>query len=269
MDLFATARKLENRISRKLDDAARRIGGPLARSPLEVAHAIADAIEHEIVPVGRGRRVFPFNALTVVIAAPSPSDRARYEALFETAPTLRDRVRERIRLAGADDSDIEVMVTYAPQAAASWCAAEYHLELSRVTRAVEIVSKKEPARRSIELTVVRGGAAETTYTSSLRRVDIGRGVEVRDTRGQLLRTNHIAFTDGDDDVNQSVSRRHAHLTSDAAGGYRIHDDGSAHGTSVLREGASVPVRSGSRGVRLRDGDEIVLGEARLRVGSAE
>jgi hypothetical protein len=34
---------------------------------------------------------------------------------------------------------------------------------------------------------------------------------------------------------------------------------------VQRNGATIVVRSGTRGVRLRDGDEIVLGEARLRV----
>ena len=269
MDLFVTARRLENRIARTLDDAARRVGGTTERSPLEVMHAIADAIEREIVPVGRGRRVFPYNAITVVIAASSSADRARYEALFDTAPTLRDRLRERIRLAGGDDSDVEVMVTYASQPEASWRAPEYHLELARVTRAVEIVSKKEPTRRSIELTVMRGVAAEGCYSLALARVDFGRGIEVRDTRGQLLRTNHVAFTESGEDVNQSVSRRHAHLTCDAMGAYRIHDDGSAHGTSVLRDGASIPVRSGSRGVRLRDGDAIVLGEARIHVALAE
>ena len=68
-------------------------------------------------------------------------------------------------------------------------------------------------------------------------------------------------------MNQSVSRRHAHITYDSQSGhYRLHDDGSAHGTSIVRNGRTVTVPGGSHGVRLRNGDEIVLGEARLKVG---
>jgi hypothetical protein len=269
MDLFTTARRLETRIARKLDEAARRVGGTTERSPLEIVHAITDAIEREIVPVGRGRRVFPYNAVTVLLAAATPAERARYEVLFDAAPTLRDRLRERIRLCGAEASDVEVVVNYAAQPEPSWHAPDYHIELSRVTRAVEIVAPQEGMRPSVELTVTRGVASDAVYSLALARVDVGRGVEVRDASGRLLRTNHVAFTEGGDDITRSVSRRHAHLACDPAGAYRIHDDGSAQGTSVLRDGASIPVRSGSRGVRLRNGDEIVLGEARVRVALAE
>jgi KS-AT-KR-ACP domain-containing polyene macrolide polyketide synthase/pimaricinolide synthase PimS2/candicidin polyketide synthase FscD len=38
-----------------------------------------------------------------------------------------------------------------------------------------------------------------------------------------------------------------------------------HGTSVDRNGSTVAVPSGSLGVRLQTGDELVLGEARLRI----
>jgi hypothetical protein len=34
---------------------------------------------------------------------------------------------------------------------------------------------------------------------------------------------------------------------------------------VVRNGVAIPVHPGSRGVRLQSGDEIVLGEARLKV----
>ena len=63
-----------------------------------------------------------------------------------------------------------------------------------------------------------------------------------------------------------MSRRHAHIAYDpASGGYRLRDDGSVHGTSVVRNGTTVAVPPGSRGRRVRAGDEIVLGEARLRI----
>jgi hypothetical protein len=45
----------------------------------------------------------------------------------------------------------------------------------------------------------------------------------------------------------------------------LKDDGSAHGTAVLRKGQTIPVPQGSRGTRLQSGDDIVLGQAKLRV----
>jgi len=64
-----------------------------------------------------------------------------------------------------------------------------------------------------------------------------------------------------------VSRQHAHIEYvDAGRHYRLRDDRSAHGTSIVRNGRTVLVPAGSRGIRLESGDEIVLGEARARVG---
>jgi hypothetical protein len=45
----------------------------------------------------------------------------------------------------------------------------------------------------------------------------------------------------------------------------VYDDGSEHGTGIVRHGRTLAVPRGARGVRLESGDEIVLGEARLRV----
>jgi pSer/pThr/pTyr-binding forkhead associated (FHA) protein len=118
----------------------------------------------------------------------------------------------------------------------------------------------------IDVTVVRGTAERKTYSFAARRIDLGRCPEVRDTRNRLIRTNHVAFVEGSGDVNQSVSRRHGHIAYDpASGGYRLRDDGSVHGTSVVRNGSTVAVPPGSLGVRLRTGDVIVLGEARLQI----
>jgi pSer/pThr/pTyr-binding forkhead associated (FHA) protein len=100
---------------------------------------------------------------------------------------------------------------------------------------------------------------------ALSRIDLGRGLEVRDTRHRLLRTNHVAFVEGSAAVNQTVSRRHAHIAEDPSGDHRLHDDRSEHGTGIVRGGRTIPVPPGSRGVRLCSGDEIALGEARVRI----
>ena len=95
---------------------------------------------------------------------------------------------------------------------------------------------------------------------------IGRGVEVRDSRHQLLRINHVAFTEHGGDVNQSVSRRQARIELDPQTGQpRLIDDNSAQGTSVIRHGRGIAVPRGSRGLGLRSGDEVVVGQARVRI----
>jgi hypothetical protein len=63
-----------------------------------------------------------------------------------------------------------------------------------------------------------------------------------------------------------VSRRHARIDRDADGrAFRIFDDGSTLGTTVIRHGRGLAIPHGGKGLRLQPNDEIVLGQARLRV----
>jgi pSer/pThr/pTyr-binding forkhead associated (FHA) protein len=109
-------------------------------------------------------------------------------------------------------------------------------------------------------------AERRTYSFAGGRIDIGRRAEVLDSRQRLIRRNHIAFLEQDADAYRTVSRRHAHIAFVASSSeYRLRDDGSARGTAVLRDGRTIRVPEGSRGIRLQSGDEIALGEARLKV----
>ena len=90
---------------------------------------------------------------------------------------------------------------------------------------------------------------------------------MRDSRNRLLRTNHVVFTDAAGAINETVSRSHAHIDI-TSGELRLFDDRSSHGTSIIRNGKTIGVPAGSRGVRLLAGDEVVLGEARLCVKTA-
>jgi hypothetical protein len=156
-------------------------------------------------------------------------------------------------------------VAYVASAPKDWRCPQFNLAFARVARAPTSDTPRDPAYARIDLTVVRGTAAQKSYSFAANRIDLGRCAEVRDTRNRLVRTNHVAFVEGAGEVNQSVSRRHAHIEYEAtSGGYRLRDDGSVHGTSVVRNGGTVAVPPGSLGVRLRTGDEVVLGEARLR-----
>jgi hypothetical protein len=84
--------------------------------------------------------------------------------------------------------------------------------------------------------------------------------------GRVFRHNELSFPESAHAANASVSRAHAHILFDSASGqWRIFDDGSSLGTTLFRDGRRIDVPAhASRGVALRPGDEIYLGQARLR-----
>ena len=273
MNILHKVRRLEAGMTRAVERAAREWSRSGAHEPLEIAQAIVDAIGARLEPAARGRYVFPFNRIHVSIAAASKDDRARFAAVLESEPTLTDRITARLRDAGCDTGSLQIAVGFVPRPAADWNSSEFHIDFTRGAPAVAApapVPAAAPAPvaatpRELTITVVNGTAEQSTYVFALPRVNLGRCAEVRDTLSRLVRSNHVAFVDLGNS-NPSVSRRHAHIEYvETSGHYRIRDDRSAHGTSVVRNGRTVTVPAGSRGIRLESGDEIVLGEARARV----
>ena len=265
MDIRRKLQQLEARIGSTFDRKVSELVQARTREPLEIVHAVVDRAAREVQSSGRGRRVFPFTALTLTVAAASRDERARLEAVFEADPPLGARVIQRLRSDGCAVENLEVNVQFVPRAQKNWEQPQYHVEFVR-SEPGQAVASDSAAEGRIELTVLNGAAQKRTFVLSGARIDLGRCAEVRDSRHRLIRTNHVAFTEQPDDVNRSVSRRHAHISYDPhSEQFRLHDDGSEHGTGIVREGRTVPVPRGARGVRLFPGDEIVLGEARLRV----
>ena len=266
MRILEKARRFESTLSRSLDQAARRLAAPVARQPLETMHAIVDAVAAHLEPAGRGRFVFPFNRLGISIAAASRAEQSRYEAVFADSPPLDERIKERLRAGGCDVPRLRVQTTFVERAGATWNEPDFFIDFDRVAHDEPMVEEAAPPAEHLRLAVVGGTADKPSYTFARGSINLGRCAEVRDHRHRLLRTNHVAFTDASSDANHTVSRRHAHIDYASDNGqYRVCDDGSTHGTSVVRRGKTIPVPSGARGIRLHSGDEIVLGEARLRV----
>jgi hypothetical protein len=266
MDILAKARRLESKITARLDRAAKEFAGSGAREPLEIVHAILDIVEREIQPGSRGTRVFPFNRIAIAVLAPSREARGRLEAVFAGDPPLPARIVERLQSGGCPTADIVVSIDYVARGQKHWRAREFDVAFGRVAEPIVGQPAVEATLARIELSVARGVAERRSYSFVAHRIDLGRCAEVRDSRNRLVRTNHVAFTEGSGEVNQSVSRQHAHIAYEPrTAQFRLHDDGSGHGTGIVRDGRTVDVPRGSRGVRLQSGDEIVLGEARLRV----
>jgi hypothetical protein len=144
-----------------------------------------------------------------------------------------------------------------------WIETEF-----RPAAAVEPVAKRRPAR----LIVMQGAANEPEIPLAKLRTNIGRNVDVYRTEGPSRR-NDLAFID-DTEINRTVSREHAHiLLSRKTGEYRIFNDRwykagakpeAQCGLWIIRDGLSLPVHRGHRGVVLQPGDEIHLGQAVLK-----
>lgn len=265
MDILGKAKRLESKLTRTFDGAAQHWTRSGPRTPLEILHAIVDGVEQALEPAGRGTHVFPFNRIKVAIVAPSRDARARFAALFEAEPDLEARVAARLREAGCDGASPHVKVTYVDRAAPGWTAPDMHIDFDRVTQ-IDHGREQPSGPQAVRITIVHGTAERPSYTFALGRINLGRCAEVRDSRNQLIRTNHVAFSEDASDPNSSISRRHAHIQYvNELRQYRICDDGSVHGTSIVRNGRTIRVPVGTRGVRVCSGDEVRLGEARLRV----
>jgi hypothetical protein len=267
MDIAGTARKIERRLARSVDAAIGELVRRTAPAPIEIVHAVIEQAEGRVQDIGRGRRVFPFNRLVVHVLAPAadPELRARVQAIVDGPPSLTERMRERLTALGCDAGSLVCQLAFAQTPGAGWSAREFHVEFQKLAQKPSAPRVPSGAPPLVRLAPVAGATAKRGYAFAAERIDIGRGTEVLDSRQRVMRTNQVAFVEGPDEASRTVSRRHAHVVYTAPHEYRICDDRSAHGTAIVRNGRTIPVPPGTRGVRLRSGDEIVLGQARLKV----
>jgi hypothetical protein len=268
MDIVRKLRRLESRIAGSVNAAAQKMALSGPREPLEITHAILEAVEKRIEPAGRGKYIFPFNQIGICIAAAERETRARFEAVLDSNPSLQERIVQTLLAAGCESANLTVETTYADHPETQWTTSDFDIRFDRVR--VAVISKPDTQTdqqgHTLKLTTVQGTTDNPIYSFTTSRINLGRCPEVRDHRNRLIRTNHVAFGESAGESNLSVSRHHAHIDCTAnAGEYRLCDDRSAHGTSVQRNGKTIAVPAGPRGIRLQTGDEITLGQARLLV----
>lgn len=266
MDILGKARTIESHLTRTIDRAAQRLTKTAPAEPLEIMQAIVETVDEHILPAGRGTHVFPFNRIDVSILAPSDRDRARFEAVFESVQPLDGRIADRLHAAGCGLPALDIRTRFVEQRGDDWMSERFHVTFERTAADVPVPTHAATIPNAIAITILQGSADKPSYTFAVDRLNLGRCAEVRDQRNHLVRINHVAFDDVRTEPNHSVSRQHAHIEHAAdSRGYRICDDRSGHGTNVVRNGRTLPVPPGPRGIRLESGDEILLGEARLRV----
>ena len=234
-------------------------------TPLEICQAILEEVEQKVQPLGRGRRVFPYTRLAVRVRQ-NGNDPSALEA---ACSDLNRRILGRLTELGCDaPSSLDVTVTTLDTVPSGWPPDRvFGIDYQRER---DVRPSKRPAPPRLRVTVVKGAAAESTFTFTEPVVAIGRTDEPTDELGRMRR-NRVAFLDTPDGITETVGRAHARLRFDAAAGaYLIFDEGSSNGTAIVRDGATILVpRLDPRGVRVQSGDEILVGRARLRVDVEE
>jgi hypothetical protein len=253
MSLFS---EIEKTIERGFRRWANHMFGAADSDQLLLVHrAIMEELETKIQTVARGQRVFPYSRLVVTLVSADPDRRAVYQTAFGEEGRLEKEIREALAASACEiPRSFSVEVKTAE-------TGERSFEIEYSSERVEPISKPTAPGR---LTVLKGKSQEAEYALDKARTNLGRLAELTDSEQRVVRRNDVVFEEGADEANATVSRKHAHIRLDG-GDYRICDDGSEFGTRVFREGRTIDVPSGNRrGEKLRPGDEIYLGRARLR-----
>lgn len=269
MKLFADIEKSIERGFRKWTE---RVLGPAESNELLLVHrAILEEIEGRVETLAGGTRVFPYGRVIVTLLAADPVRRQRWQAALAEGGRLESGIREALQHARCEmpgGMAVEVRTSQGdPEAGAHPFTIEYVIgapppaaELPAPQPAAPAPPPAGPAR----LVVVKGKAGPGEFTLERERINLGRMAELMDAEQRVVRRNDVVFEEGADDVNGTVSRRHAHIRREPDG-YRLCDDESEFGTRVFRNGRSIEVPAGNRrGEKLRPGDEIYLGRACLR-----
>jgi len=230
-------------------------------TPLEICEAVLEDVEERVLPLGRGRRTFPYTRLLVRVRQ-NGHDPA---ALHAASSDLDRRILERLAELRCDaPRSLDVSVAMLETVPASWPPDRvFDIEYQREPDAR---AESRPTPPVLHVAVLKGTAVEPSFTFREPVVAIGRTDEPTDDLGRMRR-NRVAFTDVRDGVTETVGRAHARLRYDASSGsYLLFDDGSSNGTAIVRDGMTIPVsRLDPRGIRVQSGDEIQVGRARLRI----
>ena len=257
---------IERRIDELLRGLLRSPSPEQRRELIEVHRAILEEVASRVVSLPRGKLGFDSSHIRIEIFA-EPEQRPSYERVFLKGAALEHQIRSSFQEMGVEHPDrLKVEVELVGDLPSEARARGFDISYSNHSAAPTAAQPRE-----IRLTVLVGAAEQSEYRFQRQRVNIGRLPEVLDAQLRPIRRNDVALKDGAAGVNATVSRTHAHLEWDSeAARFRLFDDGSAHGTTLLREGSLIPVPKGaSKGVLLHTQDQIIVGQAHIRFESID
>lgn len=232
-------------------------GGSQPKEALEIRREILSEIRDKIEPRGEGVYLFPYQQLFVHINAADAPQLETFQAAFLDDGGLEQQVKELLAEAGCK-GDVALTVDVKESE-----GEPYVIEYKRVPKQ-EAAAAVEVKRPAASIHVLKGATEKTEYEFSKNILYLGRLKEVSSRDGSVRRRNDVAF----DDSESTISREHAHIEYEG-GKFRLYHDSGERPTRLFRDGRAVPVPGIGRGAQLRSGDEIHLGEARLRFDISE
>ncbi len=252
------------RIEQTLDQRLRGIFGKSSNEAIELYRDALDQIGARAT-VGKRGRIFPFDVIKIELRAADAERKTVLEALFDPAQMIDDIKSTLLAERVTAPEKLALMVHYPGDA-----ATDLRIVCEKTAHEPEAAPPLPPPEMPlipVLLRTLEGTSSETVFIADRPRINIGRERDVVDSLGRAVRRNDLFFPEGADEANASVSRSHAHIRFDGhSGEWRIYDDGSTLGTSLFRNGRRIDVPAHApRGAKLLPGDEIYLGQARLRL----
>jgi hypothetical protein len=229
-------------------------GGSQAWEPIEIRREIIREITEHVQSKGGGEYFFPFAEVAVEIFARDATEQQTFEALLDPAE-LTEELKSQLGARGCKADNVTVLIDVIEIEVGDETAKPFRIEYRR--KRVEHPSARPAAR----LVVLQGSASEKELVIDRDLVYVGRLNEVKSSSGGLERRNDLAFAD----TETTVSRKHAWLRyHPIEGKFRVYNDPACSlGTQVFRDGRII-VCDATRGVQLRSGDELHLGNAQIR-----
>src|SRR4051794_9643920 len=169
--------QLDSWITAKVKALSSRVSGaPRGREVLEIRRDLLGDIRDHIQPKGQGRTVFPYNSVSIRIAAETMEQRDSYEVAFGM-----DEVEEDVRglLSEAEcpvPPGFGVTITVVEDAVLASSARPF--VIGYLKNHGVAATRLQNARRNARLTIVRGEANIPEFPIHSDRVNIGRLKEV-------------------------------------------------------------------------------------------
>ncbi len=232
-----------------------------------IRNALVQLIKEQLQKAegGEGANI---KGLTLFITS-SHADRHLYEAALYIGEEDRFKLEEVQKI--ADDYAINLPQNWTFDVDFIPIPPPEAIPAKDIAAAIFISTQKKPSihkTATAQLKILNGQAEQATYTleSKAGKITIGREHKAKMADG-FYRENIIAFPgDTHDQSNRSVSRQHAHIEWDGAGGFfsLYADEGGIppHNKTKVRrpDGSIEKIQTIEIGHRLQTGDQIMLGE---------
>lgn len=231
--------------------------------PLVLQEDVWHAVFDKLTAIGSGEHVLPSEKMSVVFLTADKNEENILISSFGE-DRLQDFLRSKLREERCRQAEgLQLRLDFTAERPANW-AQDQDFDISFGLAAESGVIP------TVTLKVLEGKASRTRFKVTQAAINIGRGREIKDKYGTLIRRNDVDFNDEMTEPNNSVSKLHARIEySEADGAYYLSDSGFEYGlvtngTRLIRGGNLIAKLNADQRVQLENGDEIHLGKAAVR-----